>query len=285
VTNFSRGINGIMVDLSAGGNHAAMTAGDFVFKVGNNNSPSTWAAAPAPSAVSVVPGGGTGGSDRVIITWPSGSIANKWLEVQVLANARTGLTTADLHFWGNKVADSATSSPAGLFETTSTDAVQVFGTGGAGRSITDPYDYNRDGQVSSTDAILVFANGGSIARINIGGVSFTPEADPAETVAAEEAAIGFALTARAAGGKTLEEPFRSALSVLTNARAIGPISMQSAAWLQSGAMQVMSLLLAVEELGNEAVEESLLHALFEEHRVARRGASPEMQGVALSSSG
>jgi hypothetical protein len=262
-TNFSRGINGIMVDLAPGGNHTAITAGDFVFKVGNNNSPSTWAAGPAPSAISVVSGGGTGGSDRVIITWPSGSIANKWLEVQVLANARTGLAAADVHFWGNKVADSASSSPAGLFETTSTDAAQVFGSIGAGKPISDSRDYNRDGQVTSTDAAITFANIGSIVRINIGGVPFSPVAESAEAVAADEAAIGFAITARGASGKPQQAQPRSALSPLSSARTLGPTSTQSTAWLQPEVTQVMALLLAVEELDDAAaVGESLLDALL-----------------------
>ena len=109
ITSFTRGINGIMVDLSAGVTHTGITAADFVFKVGNNNSPNTWAAAPAPSAISVIPGGGVGGADRVEITWATGTIKNQWLEVQVLPTANTGLAAADVHFWGNKIADSASS--------------------------------------------------------------------------------------------------------------------------------------------------------------------------------
>jgi hypothetical protein len=180
LTSFTRGINGIMVDLSAGGNHTGITATDFVFKVGNNNSPNLWAAAPAPSAISVIPGAGVGGSDRVEITWASGVIKNQWLEVQVLANDNTGLPVTDVHFWGNKIGDSASTSPAGTFDTTSTDSAQVFGNIGAGKPITDLRDYNRDGSVTSTDAAVVFANLGTIVRINIpGGGPFAPEADPA----------------------------------------------------------------------------------------------------------
>jgi hypothetical protein len=82
------------------------------------------------------------------------------------------------------VADSGTGSPAGTFDTSSTDSVQVFATGGAGKPITDLRDYNRDGQVNSTDSVIVFANGGTIQRINIaGGGPFAPEADPAVGVA------------------------------------------------------------------------------------------------------
>jgi hypothetical protein len=180
ITSFSRGINGIMVDLSAGVvTHTGITAADFVFKVGNNNSPNTWAAAPVPSAISVIPGGGVGGSDRVEITWASGVVKNQWLEVQVLPTVNTGLATTDVHFWGNKIGDSASTSPATTFETTTTDAAQVFGNIGAGKPITDLRDYNRDGAVTTTDAAIVFANIGNIVRLNIGGVGpFAPEAGP-----------------------------------------------------------------------------------------------------------
>jgi hypothetical protein len=180
ITNFSRGITGIMIDLNAGIDHSGTTASDFVFKVGNNNSPNTWANAPAPSAISVIPGGGVGGSDRVEITWASGSIVNKWLEVQVLATVNTGLVSKDVHFWGNKVGDSGTGTAAGTFDTSSTDSVQVFASGGAGKPITDLRDYNRDGQVNSTDSVIVFSNGGTIQRINVPGAGpFAPEAEPA----------------------------------------------------------------------------------------------------------
>ena len=56
------GINGIMVDLPGGGSHASITQAnildDFTFKVGNNNSPSSWAAAPNPTTVMVPRGAG-----------------------------------------------------------------------------------------------------------------------------------------------------------------------------------------------------------------------------------
>jgi hypothetical protein len=191
ITNYSRGINGIMVDLAAGVTHTAITAADFVFKVGNNNAPSTWVAAPAPSAISVIPGGGVGGSDRVEITWASGAIKNKWLEVQVLATANTGLGITDVHFWGNKIADSASTSPATSFETTSTDSAQVLGNIGSGKPITDLRDYNRDGQVTSTDSAIVLANIGNIVRLNVAvGGPFAPETAPLSAIADLAGALG-----------------------------------------------------------------------------------------------
>ena len=41
VSSYTKGINGVMLDLA--GAHGSISAADFVFRVGNNNSPSTWA--------------------------------------------------------------------------------------------------------------------------------------------------------------------------------------------------------------------------------------------------
>ena len=53
LSGYVDGINGVMVDLSHDVDHGAITASDFTFKVGLNNSPSKWVPAPTPSAVSV----------------------------------------------------------------------------------------------------------------------------------------------------------------------------------------------------------------------------------------
>jgi hypothetical protein len=73
-TSFSRGINGIMVDINNHPSPGSITAVDFEFRVGNNNDPNTWALAPAPSSVSVRTGEGAGGSDRITILWPDNAI-------------------------------------------------------------------------------------------------------------------------------------------------------------------------------------------------------------------
>ena len=192
ITNYSRGITGIMIDLSTtGGSHSSITASDFVFKVGNNNTPSSWAAAPAPTSVAVSLGGGVGGSDRVEITWSSTiSIKNAWLEVQVLANANTGLACDRRLLLGQQDRRSGHRHA---------ECHQLHhqhhrrGPGvcharlGAGATITDLRDYNRDKGVNTTDAAIVFANLGNLNRLNVGAGPFAPEG----------AAVVAAATARA----------------------------------------------------------------------------------------
>ena len=113
LSNYTRGINGIMVDLSGAGDHAAITKDDFVFEVGNGSGP--WTAAPDPSGVAVRLGEGANSSDRVEITWTSGSIVDTWLRVRVLPTEHTGLDATDVFFWGSLRGETASVTPGGTF--------------------------------------------------------------------------------------------------------------------------------------------------------------------------
>ncbi len=171
-TPYDKGINGIMVDIDGGGDHTSITAADFVFKVGDNDTPSSWASAPAPSAVSVRIGAGTSGSDRVEITWSDGDITNTWLEVQVLDTANTGLAATDVFFFGNVVANS-NDLIADL-----SDAFPIYNeTHPPAPPVTYIYDYNKSGAVDLFDVFLVFLGDGTsgITAIDISsGGPFAP---------------------------------------------------------------------------------------------------------------
>src|SRR5574340_1755426 len=82
-TSYSRGINGIMIDVAGGLSPSAPPRGlaldDFIFRVGNSDDPNTWALAPRPSSITVRRGEGAHGSDRVTIVWPDGAIQKQWL--------------------------------------------------------------------------------------------------------------------------------------------------------------------------------------------------------------
>ena len=204
VSSYSRGINGIMVDLNGGGNHTSISANDFVFKHGNNNAPSTWAAVPATPTISVRVGAGISGSDRVKITWAASSIKNEWLEVQVLATANTGLTATDVFFWGSKIGDVGTGTPATTFLTSAADKTTVLGSLSSGVAITNTRDFNRDGNVTAADATIAFGSVGSIQRIQIlaagpfapasdgGTAAVTPSLAAATTGSGAAAAISLA---------------------------------------------------------------------------------------------
>jgi hypothetical protein len=160
VSSYTRGINGVMVDLS--GAHGAITANDFTFKVGNNNSPSLWSAAPAPNAVSVRAGAGSGGADRIEITWPTGAILGTWLQVIVDgndalggSNTNTGLAASDVFFFGNAPADSGAGDSTD-YRTNVIDEQTARNdphSNANPATITNRQDFNRDGLVNTVDQL------------------------------------------------------------------------------------------------------------------------------------
>jgi hypothetical protein len=196
VSSYTKGINGIMVDIA--GPHGTITAADFIFRVGNNNTPNNWIAAPAPNSISVRASAGASGSDRVVLTWANGAISKKWLEVIVLAGANTGLAQkagypvvqGDVFFFGNALADSGTGDNATQAIVNVTDELAARNNPaslGSNIPITNLFDYNRDGQVNVTDALASRnnpTNAGNVVRfINVANPPTVPEGSPATSEA------------------------------------------------------------------------------------------------------
>jgi hypothetical protein len=162
-TSYSRGLNGVMVDIA--GLPGTPTAGDFVFRVGNDSNPSGWSDAPAPTSITVRPGEGAGGSDRVTIIWPdfvygdpathAVSIHGQWLQVTVLANANTGLMAPDVFYFGNAVGEVGNSLKNAQVNSADEALIRLNG-----RSQLNPapidyaYDINRDGLSNSADQVI-----------------------------------------------------------------------------------------------------------------------------------
>src|SRR5205807_9518018 len=105
-TNYSKGINGLMIDLVNLAPGVALSASDFIFRVGNDNNPAGWASAPAPASITVRQGDGAyGHSDRIDITWADNAIRKTWLGVTIKADANTGLAKDDVFYFGNAIGD------------------------------------------------------------------------------------------------------------------------------------------------------------------------------------
>ena len=105
-TSYSRGINGIMIDVE--GLAGTPSVADFAFKAGDSNDPSTWATAATPTSITVRPGEGEGGSDRVTIIWADNAIQKQWLQVTILSDANggsLGMPDDDVFYVGNLGAD------------------------------------------------------------------------------------------------------------------------------------------------------------------------------------
>ncbi|HEV2292459.1 MAG TPA: RHS repeat-associated core domain-containing protein [Tepidisphaeraceae bacterium] len=157
-TTYSRGINGIMVDVKGLANGGSLSASDFEFKIGNNNDPSTWVAAPTPVSVTVRAGAGVGGSDRVTITWADDSITGRWVQVAVKATANTGLATPDVFYFGNLIGD-----VNGDSEVVGNDVTSVNSNESASAvDVTSRYDVDRSGVVDATDTSITRSNQGFV---------------------------------------------------------------------------------------------------------------------------
>jgi hypothetical protein len=157
-TSFSRGINGIMIDVMALPDDVTLDASDFTFRVGNSDDVGTWITAPAPADVSVRLGAGDDGSDRIIITWADGAIRNQWLEVTVLA-AGLGLASNDVFYWGNAIGETGDNAANALVDVSDALAARANPHGPLNpASIVDNYDFNRDGLVNATDVLIAQQN-------------------------------------------------------------------------------------------------------------------------------
>jgi hypothetical protein len=185
VSSYSGGITGVMVDLLGASGVGSITASDFTFRMGNNNSPDQWAVAPSPTTVFVRSGAGVSGSDRVELIWPAAQLAKTWLEVTVAANSQTKLAAADVFYFGNALGDS------GLGDTVLYALVSGIDESGVRSNpqflfnnipITNIYDFNRDGSVSAVDEGIARLNPTNpttaVRYLNIGAPPLAPEAEP-----------------------------------------------------------------------------------------------------------
>jgi len=213
-TTYDKGINGLMIDLTAGGNHAALTAADFTFKVsaqglaGQSSNPSdgswttlTGASLPsvvyraAGTAVSPLVGyaGNVLANDRIELVWPDNTIVDRWLEVIVKNNANTGLAAQDVFFYGNMPGDT-NNDPTGVFKTidaTDQNNIKIAATNPnntglyfsypLSAAISNLWDVNRDGDVNANDQLAAkiksVAPYGELDMINVSNSGpFAPSA-------------------------------------------------------------------------------------------------------------
>jgi probable HAF family extracellular repeat protein len=159
VTNYARGVNGLMVDVLNLPANRTVGADDFEIKFGNSATPSTWADAPAP-VVTVRRSPIPEAPARVTLTWPDGGVRNAWVRVTVKANADTGLAQPDTFYVGNLVGETAdTSTP----RVNAIDVTETRAALGKAAPITSRFDFDRNGVVNAADMKYVRAN--QLARL------------------------------------------------------------------------------------------------------------------------
>jgi hypothetical protein len=182
VTSYTRGLNGLMIDIAGRAAGAGVPLpGDFQFRVGEGDV-STWQtlAAGAAPTVTVRPGAGVNGSDRVTLTFADGAIKNTWLQVLVLPGPRTGLLAPDVFYFGNLIGDTG--------DGTTTNRVNALDLGAVKRALNGAsaidgrYDFNRDGRINALDLGAVKANLNRVMGF------ITPPPPPPGAAAAQPAA-------------------------------------------------------------------------------------------------
>jgi hypothetical protein len=151
-TSYPAGINGVMVDVAGLG--AGVTGADFAVRVGNSADTLTWVAGARPATVTVRPGAGVNGSDRLTLVWPDGAVRRQWMQLTVLATAATRLALPDVFYFGNLPGETG-DDPAAA-EVDAADVVltrEAIGGGPAG--VTSRFDFDRNGRVDARDMAVV----------------------------------------------------------------------------------------------------------------------------------
>jgi len=162
-TSYSRGINGIMIDI-AGLRGVPNAQADFEFLVGGVGSsgpgPEHWTTVPPdPTSITVRPGQGDEGSDRVTLIWEENAIENRWLQVTVKATPATGLDQEDVFYFGNAIGESLDSAAFTFVDGTDfAGARDNTHDSHTPAPIEDRFDYNRDSLVDGTDLAIARDN-------------------------------------------------------------------------------------------------------------------------------
>jgi RHS repeat-associated protein len=156
--NTTRGINGLVLDI-AGLVASNLTVSDFVFRISPTglfnetaNPPQSWQVAPAPTNIVVTPGNATTPA-RVRLEWPDNDIANRWLQIQVIANANTGLASTRVFYVGHLQGEVNGQVTGGSFFVTTQDQSAVLPLGLA--TVGVPRDLDKNGFVTTQDLTSV----------------------------------------------------------------------------------------------------------------------------------
>jgi hypothetical protein len=156
-TSYSRGLNGVAVDFAQP--VSGLTVGDFAFRAGTDPDPVNWLPAPAPAALTILPGAGTGGANRVLLAWADGALRNVWLEVTVRATAATQLAAPDVFYFGNAVGETGNNPANAITDALDHNAVLAnIRPESSPAPLNDRYDLNRDGAVNALDVAIARDN-------------------------------------------------------------------------------------------------------------------------------
>ena len=179
-TSFSRGLNGVWIDFAGLPANTVLSSTDFTFKVGNNNTPSSWTTLTGSNLpTAVVMGTDPVTNNRAVdIVWADNVIQNEWLQVTVLGgvnDTNTHLASNFVFYYGNLIAETGNSTTDARVTAADVTLTQN-NVGPATVGITNDYDFNRDGRVTAADVTIAqnSVSPGSLQLITVPAGSAAP---------------------------------------------------------------------------------------------------------------
>jgi len=185
-TSYSKGINGIIIDIGNSQDVGLLGAADIEFRMGHDSDLTSWIDMP-PSSIFVDPVAGVAGSARITVIWDNHKIQNQWLQVTVKKAGNTGLDVDDVFYFGNAVGETGDSQVSdaslGFAKVDVFDFIGVrnnvsLTSGSVG--IANHFDFDRDGRVNVFDVIATLDNRTS-SHTSLNLITF-PQSMPASSV-------------------------------------------------------------------------------------------------------
>jgi len=158
VTNYSKGINGIIVDVA--GLNGTPTASDFKFATATGELPLNFIASSVVPTITVIPNAGQNNSQRLKIEFADNAVRNTWLRVTVLAGPNIGLTANDVFYFGSAVGEMnvGNAGTPTILRTDNADAIAVRQNQSSNAGVSNIFDINKDGRVNPLDLAVLNQN-------------------------------------------------------------------------------------------------------------------------------
>jgi hypothetical protein len=164
-TNFSRGLNGLAIDLTGlpATTTSSQIAASLQFANWDGIAAAGFVSLPgaAVPTVTLLPSGGTSGSARVRITFPDNTVQNTWLRVTLAANSDTGLAANDVFYFGNVIGELGVGNSTTRLSVDAQDIALMLANQSPrpnSANATNIYDMDRNGRVNGQDYAILVAN-------------------------------------------------------------------------------------------------------------------------------
>lgn len=166
-SSYSKGINGVFVDIKNLPWGELISTEDFDIRVGNAISDSgNWAKVSVQPEIFVRRGAGVNGSDRVTLVWPDNAVRKQWLKITTKVTSKTGLTTADTFYFGNAIGETGGEANAKV-DGTDVTKIRSNQSGLGSANILNVYDIDRSGKVDGTDLTLARENQSGLTPLQL----------------------------------------------------------------------------------------------------------------------